>query len=522
MRRVLTLVWLGVLLRKLVGLVKRGAYWLSRDLPAAVKRLRVSSLDRLSAFQVHLVGNLLLGLTIAVLLHLVHESAYLAQVEDLAMDWATLMHRGTTPGGDPRPIAFIDIDETSYRAWGEPLLTPRDKLAALIKHAIGGDAAVVIVDIDLSRPDGENGRALEQVLESYADPSARGAELPPLVLVRTLRGQLPEHAGLLPSERETLLDSLVDTAPGIYWATAIFDLDLDGRVRRWRLWQAACDAEGTPVVYPSLQLQAKALLDGDDEQKRQLADALQALTPQSCAPSRQPDDAPEAIGAEAREVNPHGVRPTPSRDMQRRGGMSIALGDDIIDLQPHKAARRILYRIPWKLGNDEARPVVQLDGHQVPFLSVRSATTIADAVGPLDASWLAGHLVIIGASHLDSRDLYQTPVGRMPGALIVANAITSLDEHGELRTPSLLETLLIEAVLILAMSLLFARFDSFWGSLLSGAIVIGLLLPLSLWLFDSGYWLSFALPLLAIQLHQMAGELKVVASSCLERECKHD
>lgn len=174
----------------------------------------------------------------------------------------------------------------------------------------------------------------------------------------------------------------------------------------------------------------------------------------------------------------------------------MQLGADTINLYPHQTERRIGYRIPW------------IPGSESRALTVRPAGRITFAQAPVDAGWLSGHLVVIGASYADSRDLHATSNGVMPGALIVANAVHSLAVHGELGSPGLLETLLIELVLVLIMSLLFARFDSFWGSLLSGGAVTLAVLPLSIWLFDFGHWVSFAVPLLAVQLHQLAADLE--------------
>jgi CHASE2 domain-containing sensor protein len=101
-----------------------------------------------------------------------------------------------------------------------------------------------------------------------------------------------------------------------------------------------------------------------------------------------------------------------------------------------------------------------------------------------------------------------TPIGWMPGSLILANAVQSLGHYGELRTPSLGMTVLVEAGLIIIMSWSFARFRSLWGSLLSGLVVLLVLLPASLLLFRYGTWLSFAVPLIAILLHKLIAEIE--------------
>ena len=139
-------------LRKVSALVRRIRTPFNRPLFSILAKGPVSPSRRLSVFQRHLLTNLAVGLGIALLLHQLHHGSFLAQIDDMAMDWAMQMHRGTVPAGDPRPVAFIDVDEASYLAWGEPLLTPRDKLATLVEHAISGGAALIFIDIDLTRP----------------------------------------------------------------------------------------------------------------------------------------------------------------------------------------------------------------------------------------------------------------------------------------------------------------------------------------------------------------------------------
>lgn len=501
MARWIGLLWITVFARKLVGLVKRLLTVTVGRLPlvavASAGRWR-----RLTAFRRHLLTNLVIGLGIAVVLHHFHQAAYLSQIEDAAVDWAMKMYRGTAPPHGQRPIAFIDIDEDSYRAWDEPLFTPRDKLAKLIRHAIAGSAAAIVVDIDLSRARGPGDEALLALLRDYvADAEPGPSRLPPLILARTARLQAPGTIARLPEERPAFLAPLVERAPRVSWSAPLFDLERDGMVRRWHLWTAVCGTDGRPVVRPSVQLQVKALLTASKDQRAALAAALAALTPHDC------EVAPAAAAHQSHDD---------------AAATEVMLGADRLNLRPHETRRRILYTMPWHLNPGESRPTVALDGRLVPAFAVRSAMAISDAAGPVSGEWLRGHLVIIGNSFLDSRDLYDTPIGLMPGPLIIANAIQSLDTRGELRTPGLPETLLIESLLILLMSYLFARLDFFWGSLLASMAVILLLLPLSLWALDLGLWLSFAIPLVAVQIHQLAAQLEAVLARHAIGETSHE
>jgi CHASE2 domain-containing sensor protein len=198
----------------------------------------------------------------------------------------------------------------------------------------------------------------------------------------------------------------------------------------------------------------------------------------------------------------------------------VQLGADRVHLAPNRVARRIGYRLPWR-AEPGALPRTLLNGVQVPLLTVLSAAAITEAVQPLDPGLAHGHLVVIGASHAEGRDLYDTPLGLMPGALIVANAVLSLDSHGELRGPGLPTTLAVETLLIVALSLLFARFGGFWAGLGGGALVLFGLLPLSLWLIADGWWLNYAIPLLAIQAYQMVDQLREILAARRRRTSNH-
>ena len=462
-----------------------------------------------SVLRRHLIVNLVLGLTIELALHQFHGAAPLQALEDQTMDWAMGLYRGTAAPAGARPIAFIDIDAATYRDWGEPLITPRDRLAALVQHAIAGGAAAIVLDLDLSRPGGPGDAALRHTLAAYRpDAQGRAPDLPPLILVRTIRTGLPGPADTLPTERATPFDAPAAQAPGIHWAAPLFVLDADGRVRRWHLWAATCGADGRPLVRPSIQLLLAALLDADPDQRTALAESLAGLVPADCtraAPAAEP---------------PHGS--IHSADHPASAAGTLTLGGRRIHLQAGATATRIRYRLPWHLGPGESRPGVLLAGQRVPELAVRPAAAVVGVTDPAGAAWLRGQVVIIGASHPDIQDLYQTPLGWLPGALIVVNAVQSLGHQGELQTPGLAGSLALAAGLITTMSLLFARFHSFLGSLLSGLTVLLVLLPISLWLLGSGVWIGFALPLVAVLVHRLFADLEEAIAEHQAKETHHD
>lgn len=442
--------------------------------------------DRLSPLTRHILSNLAVGLAIAIVLWSLHGTRSLRGVEDAGIDWVMRMQWGAPAKKPGAPFALLDIDEATYRHWGEPFHTPRDRLLGLIDHAVQGGAALIVVDIDLSQR-GHDPAADAKLQDYLAHYDAPGR--PPLILSRAFREPLDSETTPCRSERRSFLeeDPRVAQSPLIHWGSPLFALDRDRVLRRWRLWEPV-QANGQTDIVPSIQLLAVALLQSRETASGQIAQALQqALAPLArgrCDP-----------------IQPSVALPGDhNASVVRIAGLTLSG-------QPDRMAQRILYTQPWRLQPGQARPSIPgSSGIAMVSLSIRSALPIGDRA--VDPSWLAGRVVMIGASFAESRDRHLTPLGEMPGTLVLINATQSLYRHGELTAPPLYVKLLVEAVLIVVMSLAFARFSSFWGMMASGLFIIAALLPISFFLFRYGVWLDFAIPLLGVQLHKIAADFE--------------
>lgn len=435
----------------------------------------------------HVLSNLVVGLGIAIFLWNLHGVRWLHEIEDIGIDWVMRMQWGTQPTRLSLAFALLDIDEATYRAWGEPFHTPRDRLVDLIDYAVQGGAKLIVVDIDLSQRghDPAADAKLQDYLARYAAPGR-----PPLVFSRVFRESLDPRKDPYRSERRSFLeaDARIAQSPLIHWGSPLFNLDQDRVLRRWRLWEPVC-TDGQPGIVPSIQLLAVALrrVDGNDPGAtvREVQQTLAPLAPTRCDPVKP--------GAEA-----HGGQGS---------SRTVEIANLKLHADPDAVAQRILYTLPWRLQPGQAYPLISGDaGSPIPALFIRSALPIGHQA--VDPAWLKGRVVVIGGSYAESRDRHPTPLGEMPGALVLINAIQSLHQHDELEAPPLSVKLLVEAVLIVVMSLAFAGFNSFLGMVASGAFIILALLPLSFVVFRYGVWLDFAIPLLAVQLHQMVAEFE--------------
>jgi len=420
-------------------------------------------------FWQRLAINMVIGLLILMFLQLVvPESRFMHETEDLGVDWVMKMRRNTYPVKEAPPFVLLDIDEETYQKWQEPFLTPRDKLLKLLKFAVGGQPQIIIVDIDLSYPSNhpsekslpKHDQDLYDFLAQYEDNYCLKAKCPHILLSRGFKPSQSQHNYF--EQRLSFLEVAVANSQYIHWASTLFDLERDNVLRRWRLWEITC-TKNQPAVIPSIQLLAVALVKNSTAGNIQITPKLNEIKPTDCR-------------------NANAMTPTGH----------FSQGDLNIHFSPTRLHRRIIYNISWQ-------------GVTHHNLSTYAVHKITDNNQPIDNEFLSGSITVIGGSYLDSRDTYATPIGRMPGTMVIINAIHSLLQYGELKTLSLWEMLLIQAALIFVMSLVFAYFKNvLLGNLISVALIIILMVPLSFWLFEYGVWLNFAITLLILELFQQA------------------
>ncbi len=439
----------------------------------------------------HFLKSLLIGLFIALfLIMLHHKHIYLVQeLEDTAIDWMIALYQGhlPTPTTPSTPYIFLDIDERTYQAWGEPLYMPRNHLLTLIQFAVNNQAQVVIVDIDLSQsrlPESDD-KELQTYLENYStrcsplSTSSPPPLCPPIILVRSLRPLLDELGQPTPQleARPSFLEATVEKSNHVFWATAEFYLEKYYYIRHWQLWHQNLQK---PNFLPSIQLLAAKLLKNPDQPPLDLLACLQDQYRPSSS-----DTASTATPPSCENQSDLNLSPTQTRLQQR-----------------------IVYKMPWHLEN---RPLICPASACPPaqfksLLEIISAHSIIQATThqqPPEEGRIKDSVVLIGGSFADSRDLYATPVGIMPGALIILNSIHSLLQPGELNVVGWLN-LLVEAILIVVISLFFIVFGTSLGKMFIYLMVtFGLLFILSLWQFSTGGWLDFAIPPLAVIFHYL-------------------
>jgi CHASE2 domain-containing sensor protein len=444
-------------------------------------------------------------LFVSVLLHIFHKAENLREVEDTAMDWIMILWAGTVFKEPTIPVGWIDIDDKTYLKWKEPLYVPRERLAHLIDFALQTGPKMVVVDIDLAQRN--HGQELDdpviKVLKTYVDgcknkPLASD-ECPPVIMLASLR----TFESDLPVQRGSYLDKYVEDSHHLFWASPLFDRDRDQTIRRWRIWESVRhETDNRLMALPSIQLLAAILLTSHKGTLERLQNCLDAVVLKGHKTTSGHEDIDE-------ELTRCSVNLWERLNASVKGHSMRKI--ETLDLSGDRVARRVVYTIPWQERSKDASEktiptVMTFEGKERLLMSRVSARSVENVDGEYGSADLQDRVVFIGGSFSDSRDVYLSPLGEMPGVLVLINALHSLLQHGEIEDINLELKLLINVLLIALLSIAFSVWNSFWGKIVAGFCVIILLVPLSIVMFGFGFWLDFAIPLLTVQIYQIVAE----------------
>lgn len=483
----------------------------------------------LPPFAQHLLKSLLIGAIAAAVLHVARPYVPgLAGAETTATDWAIKFWQDRSDAGrtsDER-FVFFDIDERTYRAWGEPLFVPRDKLLELVRFAAEAPARLLVVDVELTKhvplaarpasmkPSGtdvaamEPDAALADYLRRYSERSRAGtsasAPFPHIIFARTIGPRtLPDDGSVGPASGGTLreerssefLEGIVGSSSVLHWASPLSDRDDDGLVRNWRLFEPTC-LERAPHAIPSMALLSWAVL-------RTPVMSRGSFTPASFQEELQRRFAPStAACGDGRSSIPDSTASSPPPWVL----YDAVLGKRLtLSAKPSDLDQRIFYKF-------------QMSTRLADSFSRVPAVLVTDRTGqPLSAALVAGKTVVIGSSYESGKDLHETPIGEMPGAMVVINQINALMEFGQFQEVSRAIRWAGLLLLIVVFSLSFSFFTKTWGAHVSTLVINAVLLPVSLWLFQYGWWLDLVFPLFVLQAYQKFIDIDVTPPPVIRR-----
>lgn len=484
-----------------------------------------------SNFRRKFIQNLLIGISVGIVVHL---AAHLhlgtvVKTQNAVLDSMMKLSSDTHDNDPKRPTQVLfDVDEQTYRnpMWGggEPTVLPLDKIAVLIEKAFDSGARFVLVDfaIDGARDERQDDfiSQIHKVLKAYPEGH--------LLFVRSIRQ--PLEPSMAKAVRPSALDGLIASHPDNVHAVAPnFLRSSDNVLRHWRLWESACyplpgrQGEGRWVVIPSPQL-AIASIDNARPFQWSLvgAEVPQALP---CAV----DGATENILDQAQssrladwhagrwvlevfqtcyaqdtftEENCSKSAPKPDFQAQKESSLK-AKGEAL--------ANRILFRQSDLVGQHAAAvrqgktpPIVLYPEYfdRVPAINLLAETISGPALAALGKLGKpeTNTIAVIGASYADSRDVHVTPLGEMPGALVLVNAIDTVQAVGVLQSPDPAIRYTAIVVLLLIMSAVFAWLPVAWATVPMVVFVALTIGPMSFWFLKQGIWLDFGAPIVGIYL----------------------
>ena len=333
------------------------------------------------------------------------------------------------------PTVLVDIDDITYQQWNKPERTPRDRLGALIRRVADEGARVIIVDIDLRSPS-SNDDSLRQALESI--------EKADILIPRILAPSRTRQDVLIYDT--TPFDDL-EKKENIWFADAGFDTDFDRVTRKHSAWRDKAGPDRpTPVErivpIPTIGFLASRLADPRKADDRlRLVCAFKSTVPDSCRDNPTPSfSLASARLHSTTEPSPDFAIVFDVTNSDLLGGVSHAVNYEAEGrhVQLPQVTRLSAFALM-------AHPLIERDKSRIP-------TVLNDSV------------VVIGNTHVNIRDHWFTPVGNMPGAVLLINSINSFMHYDAAHEPAWNRFAIFMISVILTVVIVFALV--FWTPLI--------------------------------------------------------
>lgn len=498
----------------------------------------------LGHFYHHWLFNIVIGVVIELMLIKAHNSIIVVAARNWALDAAMRVSaelgtasKATPPKKDNQlGVVFIDVDEEAWRSYrwggGEPFRAPRDGLITLIKYALDKGARYVILDVIVEGHVGSATRvgsltSCAAIAKKYpcqngcvdqadkddqtycAQIMGLAAQLKKnhqyLLLVRTLREPLPGMEQLAPELRTSPLDQALGDQRNkqIIMVAPYFQVSRDGVLRDWQLWRSGCrrdvkDGLGHWEILPSVQLVISALEHALTEKRPLDRDAFPwstaARTPETCVVDLA-TFAKEGAGK-------------PATDTDQRVWNWLHMQTELTgvkDLTPPRGdeielTNRIFYRDRYPApSNVHVIPAIRILELPSPEEDKRPANSLSKSIDEA----INNNIVVIGQSFEAAGDQHMTPLGTMPGSMVLVNSVKSMLNMKLLQELPKYADFLIMGFSIVVVGFMFAYFSSPGATVVLVLTFVPALLFVNYQLLKIHIWMDFAVPLLAIFAHRI-------------------
>ncbi len=154
-----------------------------------------------------------------------------------------------------KDIVFIDIDNSAYTGWGEPLFIPRNEIARFLKLADKNEARVVALDILFDYPSYNPGEDAE-LRSVLKDLTNRQSGL--RIIFPTIKSSIDNKI------RKNIFDDLIDNNPNFYRGFPYESFSKSDRVVRYiRYYDIAKGRDGRNMVLWTVPVLSAALFTND-------------------------------------------------------------------------------------------------------------------------------------------------------------------------------------------------------------------------------------------------------------------
>lgn len=330
-------------------------------------------------------------------------------------------------------LFFLNFDDDSIKTLNHPIMMPRNKVADLINVAYQNKAAIVIVDIDFSQPDyspakmipGDNealtgsqrDKILYDLLKTIRDDTKSDTKV--LLMRSTYSDQI---------EYQNIFSDLID-------GKKIFEItpnasEYEAKERFWLPYTKATSQDtGQTRILWSAPIMTMALTIGNLDE---LHDLEQKIL----------NDADKKMDTYYLTVNRQGViEKFPLYEEQYNGG-------GIVRNTQAEQYNRIQY-VLFPSDLKSSSPIIgNIDpGHQRSWRR--------NGISNVERFHCQGKIVTIGRADKECEDIHITPVGRMPGMYINANAIATVLSSSRPHLCSITMHVVIEFLLVIIAAYVF-------------------------------------------------------------------
>jgi hypothetical protein len=459
----------------------------------------------------HWLINIVIGIAIEIVLqsHFAHDAPIVVAAQNWASDTAMQLNaavrtqRGGLIASQDLAFAFIDVDEGTWRdpLWGrEPFRAPRDGLLTLIDYAIKQKARYIVLDVIIEGVNDPKDKWFAEQIEQRATALKPDQDIH-ILFVRTLREPLNGMQDrLAPELRASPLDAVIEKHPEQLQAVApYFRVSRDGVLRDWLMWRTGCrrDAAGKGdghwEILPSVQLAIAAPIKSGKQRTE--------------FPWDKPVKEDRCIMDPASYYKQSDIPASYFRHDDTRMWNWLPISGLLHASEVEKPsdatiawANRIFFRFCYR---QDPSPVLL-----IPALAILKHAHIDVA---------KDSVVVIGQSFEAARDMHETPIGVMPGPMVLINSLESMLKPGLLQEPGRTEDWAIECALIVVVGCAFAYLDYLIAFIVIMTLFVPLLIIANYFLLLHGIWMDFAIPLLGMYMHKIIAEFETYGPRRRER-----